>query len=407
MVGLYRIHDNCEFSPVSLQLKGEIEKLSDGEFQGRSLYKDSYPVHKIDQIKMAPPTTSFKPTESRTFHTETEYHRNFPKKEKIEQEKFEEKPALSYNLIYPENMPGIPQKSYKNTVHDGQRGEKVEKCLPYKDSVQLGTDYQQQVTTTSKTFFRPYKLSPVQSLKPKNTITKRGRFSATTQNKLDYKYNENEARAAKQQICPEYPSLINLSMDAPVDFQTVKMMSYNGVPNKQHKHVIAKKLDTYTPPKEKFDAKTTSQVDFQSFGVQNRQESIRPVLNRKSSAKIQKDSSYSSQYKNPGKTNRILYDAQYEDNLRLPPKSEKFSDKSVMQSDFRNRPNTEKVKPFKPDYTLHSDSTKQFDGTTHYQDFYKMAEHDPCTFTKYLAQQEARRFATIKSWFNGIELHMF
>ena len=336
---------------------------------------------------MAPPSNSFKPSESRTFHTETEYHKNFPKKEKIDQKSFEEKPALSYGLLYPDSE-DIPKKSYKNSVHAGVMGEKAKTCIPHGDNIQLGTDDSKETVTTSKTFFKPYKLDPVKSMKPQQKYTKRGHFSPTTQNKVDFQYDENEARKAKQDIVPEHPSLINLSMDIPLDFKTVKMMSYNSIPGIK-KNTSVKKTDRYTPPKEKFEAKTTSQVDFQHFGTQPRVETMRPQIGRKSSAKFAKDSSYSSQYKNPGKVSRILYDAQYEDNLRLPPKSEKFNNTSVMQNDFQNRMNkVEKVEAFKPVYEIKHDLNEPFMGKTHYNEIYKTNEPQKCAFYEHLAKSK-------------------
>ena len=61
----------------------------------------------------------------------------------MRQEKFQERPALSYGLLYPRSnglSDNVPKKSYKNVVHDGKPGERVTKCLPYKDNVQFGTD---------------------------------------------------------------------------------------------------------------------------------------------------------------------------------------------------------------------------------------------------------------------------
>ena len=360
----------------------------------------------MDQVKFIPQNTTFKPNtdESRDFHLETEYHRNFPKKEKIAQNAFHEKPALSYNLLYPnEGSSGIPKQSYKNTVHDGQKGERVAKCVPHKDNVQLGTDGEMsEAMTTNKTHFQqPRKQTPVKSMKPRQHLTKNGKFSGTTQNRSDYKYDINEARSARQQTFPEHPSLINLSMNAPVDFQTVKMMSYNSLPKVTEKVKTIKKLDRYTPPKEKFEAKTTNQDVFQNFGVQPRIGGIRPMQIKKSSAKIEGKSSYSSTFKNPGKIDRILYDAQYDDNLRLPPKSERFSDTSVMRSSYQSKIGHEKVKSFKPEYKIHTNNNDEsaFSGTTHYQEIYKSNPLDNCVFPKYLAkEQAAKRFGTtIKS----------
>ena len=385
---------------------------------GQSLYQDSFLVHKIDQVKTIPQPNSFKPSneQSRNFFSETEYHQNFRQKEKIHQKIFQEKPALSYNLLYPRgvgNFDSIPKKSYKNAIHDGQRGGKVKKCLPYKDNIQLGTDEDigNSSATTNKMHFQiPQKLNRVKPMRPKgqigmmNSSNGKGDFQGITQNRSDYRYDESEAMCAKPSRCPEHPSLINLSMDVPIDFKTVKMMSYNNnnnMPNVKH-HSTIKKQDRYTPPKEKFEATTTNQDVFQNFGVQPRVPGIRPTTQRKSSAKFAKDSSlYATTFKNPGQTQRVLYDAQYEDNLRLPPKNERFTDTSVMRSSYQQKgvggvSLMERVKPFKPDQQTKHTSTEPFQGTTQYNEIFKGNNtFNRCVFPKYLAQEEAaKRFAT-------------
>ena len=298
-------------------------------------------------------------------------------------------------------------------MHDGQKGERPAKCVPFKDNVQLGTDDSNgySMLTTNKTHFQqPRRSTPVKVMQPKGQLrivdSGKGKFNGISQNKSDYKYSESEAKSAKPSRCPEHPSLINLSMDVPVDFQTVKMMSYNNknnsLTNVKSNHLI-KKQDRYTPPKEKFDATTTNQDVFQNFGVQPRVSGMRPITQPKSSAKFAKDlSSYATSYKNHGYPQRVLYNAQYEDNLCLPPKSEKFTDTSVMQSSFQNGPagkgrQVERVKPFKPEHKTHNTSTDPFQGVTQYNEIFKNNNNfNSCVFPKYLAQEEAsRRFATV------------
>lgn len=319
--------------------------------------------------------------------------------------------------MYPRGSGGsdnVPKKSYKNAVHDGQKGERPAKCIPYKDNVQLGTDYDSNgapdMSTTNKTHFQePRRSTPVKVVRPKGQLrmsdSGKGKFNSVSQNRSDYKYSESEAKSAKPNRCPEHPSLINLSMDVPVDFQTVKMMSYNNNINlsntNNNRNYIVKKLDRYTPPKEKFDATTTNQDVFQNFGVQPRVSGMRPITQRKSSAKFAKDSSsYATTFKNPGHPQRVLYNAQYEDNLRLPPKSEKFTNTSVMRSSYQTDGKgrqVERVKPFKPEHKAHTTSTDPFQGITQYNEIFKNNNNiNSCVFPKYLAQEEAsKRFATV------------
>lgn len=319
-------------------------------------------------------------------------------------------------MLYPKGSGSserVPKKSYKNVVHDGQRGEQPIICVPHKDNVQLGTDYDNNsdhsMLTTNKTHFKqPCKSTPVKAIRPKGQLSMsdcgKAKFNAVSQNQLDYKYNEFEAKSAKPNLCLEHPSLINLSMDVPVDFQTVKMMSYNDnnsfIYTKNNN--LVKKQDRYSPPKEKFDATTTNQDVFQNFGVQPRVSGMRPTTQRKSSAKFGKNSSsYATTFKNPGHTQRVIYNAQYENNLHLPPKSEKFTDTSVMRSSYQNGSTGkgkqfERVKPFKPENKTYNASTDPFQGLTEYNEIFKDKNYfSSCVFPKYLAKEEAsRKFAT-------------
>lgn len=357
----------------------------------RTVYKDSFPVHKLSKNGALRPATVFKPLNSPKFQTATEYHNNFQKKDKINQECFTEAPALAYNLMYPDGEV-IPKKSLKNFIHDGRTGEKAKTCIPKKDHVQLGTDENlNELQTTSHEHFKKYEISPTKSMKPSYQMKPRGKFSAVTQSNVDFKYNENEAKLAKGIKCPEYPSLIKLSMDVPVDFKTVNRMSYNSLPSSAiaSNNIYKKQTDVYVPPTDKFIATTTNQNDFKNFGAVRRVEMVKQPMPKRSSAKIQSDSSYMSQFKNPGKINRVLYGEQHEDNLHLPAKSEKFTKETVTKRDFQIQKGVEIAKPFKPDYKLHQTEGK-IESSTEYNQTFKTNEFD-CSFPKYLAEEEARK----------------
>lgn len=361
---------------------------------GRTVYKDSFTGHQPQQNVSLRPSTVYKSCEkSERLQTDTEYQKSFDNKQKITQESYTERPALAYGLMYPDGET-IPKKSLKNSIHDGRIGEKAKTYIPNKDHVQLGTDENaNNLQTTSQEHYQKYELSPTKSMRPMYQFQKRGKFTAVTQNKIDFKYDENEARLAKGNKCPEYPSLIKLSMDIPVDFKSVNRMSYHSLPTSAmtKNNKSQKKTEVYVPPVSKFDATTTNQNDYKHFGTVNRVGIAKQPPPRKLSAKIQTDSSYMSQFKNPGKIDRVLYGEQHEDNLRLPPKSEHFTTETVTMSDFHVQNGAEKAKPFKPEYKLHHTGGGELQTNTQYNDAFKGNEFDLCSFPKYLAVEEARK----------------
>lgn len=358
-----------------------------------TVYKDSYPAHQLQQHESLRPATVFKPSLSNEFQKDTEYVKSFGKKNKVSQEIFTEGPALAYGLMYPDGGT-VAKKSLKNSIHDGRAGEKAKTYIPTKDDIQLGTEENaNNFQTTSHEHFKKYELSHTKSMKPSYEMKARSKFTAVSQNKVDFKYDEIEAKMAKGNIYSEYPSLIKLSMDVPLDFQTINRMSYNSksaVPQ----NTSTKPIAAYIPPADKFNATTTNQSDFKDFGNIRRVGMIKQPVTRKSSAKIQGNSSYMSQFKNPGRINRVLYGEQNEDNLRLPPKTEQFTKKTVTGRDFQAQNGAEKAKAFKPEYTLHNGGGK-LQSNTEYNDTFKSNEFDLCAFPRYLAEEEVRKM-TVK-----------
>lgn len=65
----------------------------------------------------------------------------------------------------------------------------------------------------------------------------------------------------------------------------------------------------------------------------------------------------------------------------------------VMRSDFTKR-SAEKQKAFKPEYTLQNYGG-EFSTETEYRKKYQKKEFEPCAFTKFLAEVEARRDARL------------
>ena len=268
-------------------------------------------------------------------------------------------------------------------------------------------------------FQTPQRVTPVKTMRPKGQIGTTGigsggkRFNGISRNRTDFQYDEAEAKSARPDRCPEHPSLLNLSMDALADFQTVKMMSYNNTnSNNNTTNNFVKKNDRkYTPPKDKFDGTTTNHDAFQNYGAQPRVSGIVRSTSHPISSAVKKNtknsSSYATSFKNPGGQvlhDRILYNAQHKDNINLPPKSEKFAGKSVMHASYRQNigssgMSNERAKPFKPDHSKsnHQGSKEPFQGTTQYNEIFKGDNSfNHCVFPKFLAQEvAAKRFATV------------
>jgi len=370
------------------KLQHQIEKLNSGQFEGKSVYEESYPGHQPQRTGLVRPQTVIK-QEGLKRSFETEYNKGYSRKETTPQKPFFEKPTEANSLLYPGTMP-VAQKSLKNSVHDGRVGMKAETCFPHKSSVQLGNDDEFDYSTTKSIQFQKYDdVTPVKSKKPVGMLKPRGKFNGKSSNSTEFQYDEVEATKARGQLCTEYPSLIKLSMDAPSNFNTVTSMSYNNwnAENFKKEKTINKNQSRYTPPKEKFQAHTQNQADFQNFGLPQRMVPYKPVLNRKSSAKIEGKSSYGQQFPNHGNISRVLYGDQHEDNLQLPPKDRKLESSTVMRNDYKNNKNVEKCKPFKP--LMNSNvNGGEFHSATEYKSSFKLNAKQECIFPNFLVNNQ-------------------
>ncbi|XP_057293464.1 stabilizer of axonemal microtubules 2-like [Hydractinia symbiolongicarpus] len=374
------------------KLEAELAKLNAGNFDGNTVYNETYIGHQPVHVNPLRPKTVFKP-EKGHFATETEYSKGYQKKIKIPQQSFREKPASTYGLLYPDPKP-TAKNSVKNSIHDGRTGPRAELCAVKESNVHLGLDDDFNHITTNSLQFQKYdNIGKLKSMKPTQPIKPRTKFTAISQSKVDYGYDENDALKARAEKCQEYPSLLRLSMDEPADFRTVNRTSYNSWKPEDFNSVVTKASNTYVPPTEQFDGISQTKADFKSYGIKPRVGMLRPIEARKSSGKMVDKSSYTLQYPHHGNVERKIYGDQHEDNLYLPPKSAKFDDATVMRSDFTKR-SAEKQKAFKPEYTLQNYGG-EFSTETEYRKKYQKKEFEPCAFSKFLAEVEARRDARL------------
>ena len=363
--------------------------MTSGTFHGETVYKESYVGHIPQQVILQRPKTVFKP-ENNTFSAETEYSKGFPKKEKIYQPAYNEKPSRTYDLLYPDKDT-IPKMSVKNIVHNGRKGERSEICMPKNSKVNIGTEGEFDHSTTNGVQFKQYDIPErTKSMKPGHKIVQREKFASISQNRVDFQYDETEAANSRAKKCEEYPSLIKLSMDAPTNFNTVTSMSYNNWQSENFKKstISAKPSARYTPPKQKFEVVSQSHSDYKNYGVKRRVGLIHPPEQRISSAKISGESSYNTHFKNHGIIERKLYGDQHEDNIHLPPSCKKFEASTVMKSDFGKK-NVKKQAMCKPSYSLQN--AGEFNTATEYNETFKPMAFQPCTFTKFMAEMKARK----------------
>lgn len=366
-------------------MQGEIDKLLGGEFHDETNYKDTYVGYTAAKTKTARPATVFTTSQSKQFPTESEYSKCFPKKEKIPQEKYTERPSHTYEILHPDHSK-IPGNSLKNSVHDGKQGERARACNMRKPNIDFGLQGEFDHTTTNGIQFQHFDKQPAVRQKFKRKSERKleqCKFDAISQNRSDFRYDENEARTARGKRITEPPSLIHLSMDMPHDFKTVSNMSYHNWKPESFRRSIADKPDSkYTPSADKFDHKSHTFHDYQSYGMRPRTEMIHPPKFQASEEKLSEDTSYKATYLNHGKPERKFYGEYRSSTLALPSPDKKFDASSTMRYDYVPM-KIEQTRSFKPTYKPNT-SGDRLATATEYNERYLPKAANTCQFSKYL-----------------------
>lgn len=376
---------------LPFQLKEEYEGLS-GPFNGKSVYKVDFPIHKPLPVKIERPATQKVQSELK-FDPRTMYKDTFYAKDQKKLKAFQELPSFTYSILYPDRGNPVDKISLKNMIHSGEFAARPDTLAPKGCTVKIGLEGEHNLVTTNNDTFKTYtdyvKERPI---KATTEWKPRPKFNFKTQAQEDFKGFGKKMPARRKPITPP-PETIDLKVDDKQYFETTKGIEHRITwdKNKVHRPALLKAEERYSAPKEKFQAYSVMRSDFKEYN-DVRPTAIKPPDQRKvMDARFYGDTSYKVQFPKYDKVEVKRHGDPYEQRYYVKPFGKFSEEPSTMRDDFKNHGGVKPRSPIKPENKRHADGGK-FHSETSYSSEFQPKALEPCTFTQLLAEGDADEF---------------